>query len=686
LNFGYSVLTKTVSSFSDDVFSVYDNGDNTKLLNFECSGISTGTTRTYTWPDSDGTVALTSDLTDYVKRDGTTSLTGNWDAGSFEIRAEIFQSDVTTGTKPLTIASTTLCDNLNADLLDGQEGAYYLNIVNDTTPQLGGDLDGQSTYDLTNMVHGTFSGTVQAEQLTSTDDITMNGHLLTLGDGSANDITIRFDGSTYDSDLKFDENLGKFEIVTTGRYALSIDQDYTEDNLTPFEIISFDFDLEYNNTNGLQNVDCDIYGNKVLVTNYTDFDQTGYDLGYQMEQWGSYLYVIDRANYTGTDEEYGPRLKQIGTQSTVIATEGTITAEDYAFITQYGTYSFVQNAKYLNNANTTATSLQYGNYTTVSAMTLQDTAGTYNVTQYGNYMTVTPPQPGNISGTTRCYGDYINFSAAGASNVDYLYILYLKAGNPIPTPSNWYALYSDTTVKSLFKGAIWIDNDDREFIWGAAQDGGIWYDGTDLACNPQLQGTGRFKIMADDSVTTAVTNVAKLAHITDGTASIGFGVGLEWVLEDSGDNEDVAAIEECVWTGATSGNESADLIWKLKETGSAAAERLRLTSGGNLTLFDGGDVVIGTVTGTKFGTATNQKLSFYNATPIVQPTSLTAQLTTITHTAPGTPDYAIQDLTNSSPYGFATKDEGNSVLSVIANLQTRLDELETKLQNLGLVA
>jgi hypothetical protein len=69
-----------------------------------------------------------------------------------------------------------------------------------------------------------------------------------------------------------------------------------------------------------------------------------------------------------------------------------------------------------------------------------------------------------------------------------------------------------------------------------------------------------------------------------------------------------------------------------------------------------------------------------------QGAALTTQLTTITHTAPGTPDYAVQDLTNSSGYGFVTKDEGNSVLSVIKNLQTRVGELESRLQALGLIA
>lgn len=69
-----------------------------------------------------------------------------------------------------------------------------------------------------------------------------------------------------------------------------------------------------------------------------------------------------------------------------------------------------------------------------------------------------------------------------------------------------------------------------------------------------------------------------------------------------------------------------------------------------------------------------------------QAAALTAQFTTITHTAPGTPDYAIQNLTNSSAYGFVTADEGNSVLKVIANLQTRVAEIEAALEGVGIVA
>jgi hypothetical protein len=39
----------------------------------------------------------------------------------------VLQSTVTTGTAPLTVASTTAVTNLNADLLDGQHGTYFIN-------------------------------------------------------------------------------------------------------------------------------------------------------------------------------------------------------------------------------------------------------------------------------------------------------------------------------------------------------------------------------------------------------------------------------------------------------------------------------------------------------------------------------------------------------------------------------
>lgn len=88
----------------------------------------------------------------------------------------------------------------------------------------------------------------------------------------------------------------------------------------------------------------------------------------------------------------------------------------------------------------------------------------------------------------------------------------------------------------------------------------------------------------------------------------------------------------------------------------------------------------GAVIGTSGGT-----VGFYGTTPVAKGAALTTQLTTISSTAPGTPDYAIQDLTQTTPFGFVTKDEGNTVLAVIKNLQDRVGQLETRLKAYGLL-
>ncbi len=77
------------------------------------------------------------------------------------------------------------------------------------------------------------------------------------------------------------------------------------------------------------------------------------------------------------------------------------------------------------------------------------------------------------------------------------------------------------------------------------------------------------------------------------------------------------------------------------------------------------------------------KVGLFGVTPVVRPTALTTALDTVTCSAPGTPDYAIQDLVTVTGFGFVTLDEALSLIKAVANAQVRIGELETKMQSLG---
>jgi hypothetical protein len=123
--------------------------------------------------DHGETAGLTDDdHTQYLLANGTRALTAAWDAGNYEIRSSTFESDVATGTAPLTIASTTLVSNLNADQLDGQHGSYYTTAANINVDEIG-----TATYDdVQNYIDVTWSSGV------------ISG--FTLSDGGSGTVTI----------------------------------------------------------------------------------------------------------------------------------------------------------------------------------------------------------------------------------------------------------------------------------------------------------------------------------------------------------------------------------------------------------------------------------------------------------------------------------------------------------------
>lgn len=107
---------------------------------------------------------LVSVASEFLRVDGTQALTAAWDAGSYDIQAETFTSDVATGTAPFTVSSTTLVTNLNADMVDGIQASSFFK--HDGTVAMTGNIA---------MGANSITG---VDNLTMTGNITCGGYLL----------------------------------------------------------------------------------------------------------------------------------------------------------------------------------------------------------------------------------------------------------------------------------------------------------------------------------------------------------------------------------------------------------------------------------------------------------------------------------------------------------------------------
>jgi hypothetical protein len=165
-------------------------------------------------------------------------------------------------------------------------------------------------------------------------------------------------------------------------------------------------------------------------------------------------------------------------------------------------------------------------------------------------------------------------------------------------------------------------------------------------------------LTARTTTTNAVKEVGRLEAIvsTAATGSAnGFGTGFSWYAETATDGTNqLQGTINTSWIDATNASRKAKMSLSAYDT--AARLGIEIEASGTAAM-----------------------IAFYGGTTVVRGAALTTQLTTITHTSPGTPDYAIQDMTIVTPFGFVTQDEANTVLSVIRNLQIRVAELEARL-------
>lgn len=89
--------------------------------------------------------------------------------------------------------------------------------------------------------------------------------------------------------------------------------------------------------------------------------------------------------------------------------------------------------------------------------------------------------------------------------------------------------------------------------------------------------------------------------------------------------------------------ESTSLYTFWAERPAALVTGVKITSNGDLTMSDAKNFILGSTTGNKIGTATTQKIGFWNAAPIAQPTTAVAAATFVANTGTAVNDASTFD-------------------------------------------
>jgi len=111
----------------------------------------------------------------------------------------------------------------------------------------------------------------------------------------------------------------------------------------------------------------------------------------------------------------------------------------------------------------------------------------------------------------------------------------------------------------------------------------------------------------------------------------------------------------------------------------AASKNKRITLTELFKIPDAVDIATGTTTGTKIGTATTQKISLWNATPVVQPAAVANITTTATTGSLPTPNGSVTIANAATP-------TVTELLEYCVELEAKLEDLLGKLRTVGIIA
>ena len=356
-----------------------------------------------------------------------------------------------------------------------------------------------------------------------------------------------------------------------------------------------------------------------------------------------------------------------------------------------GTYSATNTCSFLGGVVGTLSNLSTGTLTKANALNgvMVNNAGGSVGTAWGTEGDVYNNSAGTIT-TAICVGAGLSNSAAGtitnaygvniggpgegwpsAGTITNAYGLYI--GSAVNYGTNKWSIYSASPAVSYLAGSLALGvtaASAKVHAISTTEQLRLGYDASNyLSSTTDSTGKTTFtavgtapnlKWLMSDATTNAIYDLVTFSKNSSGAGAAGLGVRVNLAAKSSTTADTLVGAIDASWVDATHASRKGRV--KINAYDTAIRECIRAEASGTAAM-----------------------LGFFGVTAVVRPTALTAQLTTLTYTAPTVADYAIQDLTSTGGFGFVTKDEGNSVLAVIKNLQDRVAQLETKLRSLGLL-
>ena len=103
-----------------------------------------------------------------------------------------------------------------------------------------------------------------------------------------------------------------------------------------------------------------------------------------------------------------------------------------------------------------------------------------------------------------------------------------------------------------------------------------------LAVTSGITGSAGAVLAKEDSGTTTVLNPLTLTRTSSGTPAAGIGVGMDFITETAGGNNETGSVIQSLTTDVTSTAEDFDMVFKTMKGGATAAEVMRIVSSGKV--------------------------------------------------------------------------------------------------------